>query len=310
MAEADARSIDAFFTKPEVAALVVERAGAAQFDVILEPSAGGGVFLDAVGNAEVVAYDICPEDPRVERADFFERCATGAVHARLGRRRALALGNPPFGKGGALALKFLKACAAIPAVDQITMVLPLSFAKPSFAKKAPAGFALLHSEPLAPASFTLAGRPYSVPTCCQTWVRGAPAPPAARAEVPRGWQFMSYRSVRYGALFDLEVVRVGAAAGRAVLAEDAQMAKYNYFILLRSRRHAQIVASWLWSRRAELTRKASVATGPRSLSKPELTPFLNAAVAEASQPPPVATGGMDATDAAAVEELLASLTLG
>lgn len=69
--------------------------------VFIEPSAGTGAFLralDALGASKVEAYDLEPKEPRVVRSDFFQV---------KGSKAEVAIGNPPFGKGGVLAIQFM-----------------------------------------------------------------------------------------------------------------------------------------------------------------------------------------------------------
>lgn len=104
--------LDQYFTPQnkadEYALSVVKRFGTSRF--YIEPSAGDGAFIRAlikagVPSENIVAFDIDPKADvvcgvKIEKSDFFDvdkkRC--------MGR---IAIGNPPYGKGGSLAIKFM-----------------------------------------------------------------------------------------------------------------------------------------------------------------------------------------------------------
>ena len=82
----------------------------------LEPSAGGGVFLDYLDKS-YLAYDIEPEDDRIIKQDFL----TLDLPYKNGR---CIIGNPPFGTRNTMSVKFYK--QAIKFGDYISFILPIS----------------------------------------------------------------------------------------------------------------------------------------------------------------------------------------
>lgn len=82
----------------------------------IEPSAGGGVFLDYLPE-NTVALDINPKDPRVVQGDFLQEVLPYS-------ERLCVIGNPPFGYRNTLAVKFFK--KAIEVGDYISYILPIS----------------------------------------------------------------------------------------------------------------------------------------------------------------------------------------
>lgn len=94
------------------------------FSSIVEPSAGGGAFLPYLPETKTVALDVEPRHPQVAEADFLSWIAPPTSGQRL------VIGNPPFGRRGALATKFLyKACLV---GDVVAFILPQSFNKYTF----------------------------------------------------------------------------------------------------------------------------------------------------------------------------------
>lgn len=64
--------------------------------IYLEPSAGGGSFLDLLPH--YVALDIAPEDERIEKQDYLKY--------ETEKTDFITIGNPPFGKRSKLATDF------------------------------------------------------------------------------------------------------------------------------------------------------------------------------------------------------------
>ena len=152
-----------YFTDPLYAKKCVElvesHRAIASFDAVVEPSAGTGVFLDAVTHPNVHAVDILPRDPRVVKADYFDwRPPTD--------KNILVIGNPPFGQRAALALRFLEKSMSYASV--VAMILPRSFKKYTFQEMMNPRFHLVDS--LEGDSFFMAsGQPISVKTVFQIW---------------------------------------------------------------------------------------------------------------------------------------------
>lgn len=129
-------------------------------DVIyLEPSAGGGSFLDLL--PRYVALDIAPEDERIEKQDY--------LRYETEKTDFITIGNPPFGKRSKLATDFFNKAAKMS--DVIAFIVPVSFMKWSVQKNLDFNFALNSYTYLEPESFSSNGEPYSVRTVFQVWVK-------------------------------------------------------------------------------------------------------------------------------------------
>jgi len=101
---------------------------------VIEPSAGNGVFSKKIKNC--IAYDIEPKDDSIIKQDFLEL----PLEYKQGR---LFIGNPPFGKGNYLSVKFFKKCVQYG--DYIAFILPISQLKNNYYMYE---FDLIHSEDL------------------------------------------------------------------------------------------------------------------------------------------------------------------
>ena len=128
-------------------------------EIFLEPSAGAGVFLEFLPH--YVALDIAPEGEFIEKQDFLKY--------EPNRNDFITIGNPPFGKRSSLAIDFFNRAATMSNV--IAFILPVSFMKWNVQKNLNSNFSLLNLMYLAPESFTDNGKPYSVRTVFQIWVK-------------------------------------------------------------------------------------------------------------------------------------------
>ncbi len=127
--------------------------------IYLEPSAGGGSFLDLLPH--YVALDIAPEDERIEKQDYLKY--------ETEKTDFITIGNPPFGKRSKLATDFFNKAAKMSEV--IAFIVPVSFMKWSVQKNLDLDFALNSYIYLEPESFSSNGEPYSVRTVFQVWVK-------------------------------------------------------------------------------------------------------------------------------------------
>jgi predicted RNA methylase len=241
----------------------------------LEPSAGRGVFIEAAKSHNITnikAYDIDPKHPDVTQADYLvslEQSIQGD------QSPTVVFGNPPFGRQGSLAKKFIKKAAA-QAPQIIAFILPLSFVKPSMYNVFPLNYHMEYSAQVPPNSFQVNTQPYDVPCVYQIWARKSTHRPAAPPAAPQGFKY-----VAQSAPHNLIIRRVGVYAGRAFLkpgpAEAAEAAAtYS------PQTHYYIALNPLLSHKAATAAQSLNAhtfptntTGPRSLSKGEVAEVLN-----------------------------------
>lgn len=112
--------LDKYYTSDELAKYCVNKAkeiiGEENITQYLEPSAGGGAFLNHLPN-DTISYDIEPEDDRVLKKDYLE------LNLEYKQGRCI-IGNPPYGRCLNLAQKFYK--KSIELGDYICFILPIS----------------------------------------------------------------------------------------------------------------------------------------------------------------------------------------
>ena len=130
-----------FFTPVELARRCVDAVGMYRkldtFDLIVEPSAGSGVFLNLLPSQLAIGLDIDPQDEKILEQDFL------TWRPDFPFERILTIGNPPFGARASLAFKFINHAASFS--DVIAFVLPMSFNKYTFQDRFPRNFSLVQS---------------------------------------------------------------------------------------------------------------------------------------------------------------------
>jgi len=117
---------DKYYTSKELARYVVNKTkeivGEDNITEYIEPSAGGGVFLDFL-DKPFKAYDIDPEDERILKQDFL------GLNLEYKKGRCI-IGNPPYGEKNVLTVQFYK--KAIHMSDYISFILPISQLKNNY----------------------------------------------------------------------------------------------------------------------------------------------------------------------------------
>jgi len=141
------------------------KGGLDQFDVIVDPSARDGAFVNQLGkNKFVVWYDLAAED-QVHRVDFLLYGLTPAM--RLTKN--LFIGFPPFGSNCMKSLLFFNHAAKV--ADAIAFVVPVLFRKPTFQDDLDNSFHMVNEFAMTTASLTRNGKPSNLRCMFQVWVK-------------------------------------------------------------------------------------------------------------------------------------------
>ena len=109
-----------------------------KFSLIIEPSAGDGAFSNLLPCDKTIAFDIEPRHCNILKQDFL---AWQPSNSGLDLRDVLVIGNPPFGRRGMLASKFIKHATKFSSV--ICFILPRTFKKDSFKNSVPLNLHLI-----------------------------------------------------------------------------------------------------------------------------------------------------------------------
>ena len=181
------RTLDQFFTKPEIAAFCFKNAtpiiakitGVSLEELLfVEPSAGTGSFYDLLP-VNRIGIDIAPRREEFIHNDFLMMC--WPIHHP--QKHTIAIGNPPFGRRGKLAVQFFQKAAKI--ADTIGFILPVIFRKYSVQKRLPPEWQLIRQLSLPRNSFyTDTLDHHEVNAEFQLWTRLPTALPNARQATP------------------------------------------------------------------------------------------------------------------------------
>lgn len=241
--------LDQFYTKPDVVQKCLQTLNLDTYEIIVEPSAGEGVFLNFAEHQNKIGYDIEPKSENIEKCDFLSKDLNF-----LKNHKVLFFGNPPFGRNSSLALKFIKKSSEF--AHTIAFILPKGFKKRSMIDKIPLDFKIVKIMDLEHDNFTYNGNDYNVP--CIWMVLEKTDKKRAKEEKlkPSKFQFVTKDSA------NLAIRRVGVNAGNAFLNTNVSV-QSHYFISCEN--------PFLLSTR--LTKDLfshNDTTGPRSISKNEL----------------------------------------
>lgn len=244
----DSAILDDFYTKPELASKLLEdvrritNKELSSWKQIIEPSAGGGSFFSLLPETNRQGYDICPTCDGIKKADFLH---IGASCFSSSACDTLVIGNPPFGKNGSIALRFLNLC--LKHANCVAFILPRSFEKESILSRIiPMTAHVIHQEILPLDSFIRNGNSHSIPTVFMIWRVLPNAPPrvyCSRMEHP-DFEFIQHpieSEIRSQKLVMIQ--RVGQKAGRFTRNEDEMLLKHKSknFYFLRSLAGPQVL---------------------------------------------------------------------
>lgn len=280
--------LDRFYTLPSLAkslCTLVKSLELPPVDCIIEPSAGNGVFLDAINDTslypelDVYGSDIDPVDPRVTQADFL----TVNIDVEYSHYNSLLfIGNPPFGKQASMAVKFFNKCASSDKTKVIAMILPRSFRKPYIQKRLHLNFHLIHDHEIESALFTMNHENIKVPCIFQVWELREKQRQLPEKQYPAAW----YRFISRPDSYKLElddtdnkgnlvcIRRVGRQCGHTCTFSSLHKLlspQSHYYIKCLDGVEAGDVSNYL----NQCEWPDNNTTGPKSISKQEIITNLN-----------------------------------
>jgi len=245
---------DKFYTKKEIVKLIINNIKLDDYDLIIEPSAGDGSFINYIDKYNYIAIDISPEDNRIIKKDWF------GFELESKYKKVLVLGNPPFGNQGGLAMKFIIKSSSL-GVDTIAFILPKSFKKKTIQNRVPQKYHLIKEIDIDDNSFTLLGENYSVPCVFQIWKKKD----FNREIIKLPTKSKYFDFVKKNENPDISFRRVGFYAG--LIYDDIDKSEQShYFIKSNGNMDIQKIKEILNSLKWEHNNTA----GPRSIGKGEL----------------------------------------
>jgi hypothetical protein len=261
-------TVDKFYTKPTVSLHCCQLLQ--QYihinpldDIILEPSAGNGSFIDPLSNIcdNCVFYDIEPENDLIIKQDYLELKSVPNLHNVIH-----VVGNPPFGRQSSLAIKFIKKSADF--CNSISFILPKSFKKDSMQKHFPKDFHLLYQEDLEEKSFIInETEEKDVPCVFQIWQKKNYNRPDIEKMVASHYTFIKQEDKP-----DISFRRVGVNAG-VIDTENLndKSVQSHYFIKFDDSVNKKDIITRI--KQIKYTNNNTV--GPKSICKPEIIREFN-----------------------------------
>ena len=194
-----------------------------EFDNYIEPSAGKGAFLFFMPEDRRIGIDIEPLGKEIVKQDFFT--------FEFPEGRNIVIGNPPFGRRGSLAMKFLNRCAEH--CDVVALILPAIFSKYTFINRVHPYMHLI--DEISHTEFEdIHEQMYKVKCSFQIWQKSdQERPKIVRQKVCSDFS-MKHRHIHRTSLDELEQLRshfdftVGQVGGKV---EDVDVAKGSTFFI-------------------------------------------------------------------------------
>lgn len=217
-------TLDKYYTKPAIAdhciSLVRTHVTIDPADLIVEPSAGNGAFIQQIKtlSANHIFYDLEPDHAEIRQQDFLTLDIVP-----LQARPTHIIGNPPFGRQSSLAIKFIKKCCKF--AKSISFILPRSFKKDSMRKYFAENYHLVHEYEVPEKSFLVNDVERDVPCVFQIWIL-RPTPRAAIIIVDP----LHFKFVTRDESPDISFRRVGINAATISQVVSDKSIQSHYFI--------------------------------------------------------------------------------
>ena len=149
---------DKFYTNEDVSKLCLSNIDLESFDLVIEPSAGGGSFYNNINHPNKVGLDIEPTHPSILKLDWL----TYLIDQEY--QKVLIVGNPPFGIRNKLSQEFIKHACSFNNTHTVAFILPEVYKKHTLQKAIPTHFRIKTIIDLPVDSFNIEGTPYSIPS--------------------------------------------------------------------------------------------------------------------------------------------------
>jgi predicted RNA methylase len=260
-------TIDKYYTKPSIVEQCIElvktHINISKDDLIIEPSAGNGSFIDNIKklSTNYRFYDLEPEHNEIIKQDFLNFDFVELKHEYTNIH---IIGNPPFGRQASLAIKFIKKCCLFS--NSISFILPKSFKKDSMKKYFEKHYHLIHEIDLSENSFLVNDIESDVPCIFQIWQYKNEIRNKIEKKLPLNFKFVKKKDNP-----DISFRRVGVNAGTIMTEINDKSFQSHYFIKFNNDNTIDENIEKLKSIKFNFNNTV----GPKSISKPELINEFN-----------------------------------
>lgn len=255
-------TIDKYYTKEEVVSLCLNmfqtNVQVNPNDLIIEPSAGGGSFIEGIKalTEHFEFYDLEPAHEEIVKQDYLLYNYSNVMELF---NQIHVIGNPPFGRQSSLAIKFIKKSCEF--CDSISFILPKSFKKDSLKKSFPLQFHLECEIDLPDKSFLVDGVEHDVPCIFQIWKKKT-----YNRELSKKVDPFHFRFVEKTDNPDISFRRVGVNAGTIDTNINEKSSQSHYFIQFTNGKSTSLNIKKL----STISYEFNNTVGPKSISKQEL----------------------------------------
>jgi len=260
--------IDKFYTKKKIVDYIIELfkeyVAPNNDDLIIEPSAGNGAFIDAIKSLKCnyEFYDLEPEHEEIIKQDYL--LYNTNTNTNTNTKKIHILGNPPFGRQSSLAIKFIKKSCEF--CSSISFILPRSFKKDSLKKTFPPNFHLLCEIDLPEKSFLVNTKEHDVPCIFQIWINKTYAREVTEKLEPHNFIFVKKTDNPC-----ISFRRVGVNAGTIDVNSSNKSVQSHYFIRFTNANDLAKNLDLLKS----IVYDSNNTVGPKSIGKQELIKEFN-----------------------------------
>ncbi|HUS49554.1 MAG TPA: hypothetical protein VMZ91_05280 [Candidatus Paceibacterota bacterium] len=238
--------LDKFYTKNSIVDMVLSNINLSLYSTVIEPSAGNGSFSKKIKNC--IALDIKPEDDTIIKMNFFHFNYSNI------KQPILIIGNPPFGRNGNLALKFIKQASLFS--NTIAFILPKSFKKQSIYNRIPLNFWKDKEINIPENSFCYMDEEVNIPCVFQIYNKRKELRTKVNKTNTKLFKFTSKEEA------NVSIRRVGVYAGKASLDLEKSVSSHYFIKVKNPLKFINEVNKIEWEH--------DNTVGPRSISKTEL----------------------------------------
>jgi len=229
-------------------------------DLVIEPSAGNGVFIKCIKGYNNLLLDIKPENKLIQKKNFLNFNYKKIINKY---DNIHAIGNPPFGKKSSMVIKFIKKCCEF--CNTFSFILPRSFNKVFLQKSIPLNFHLIKS-------YNLPDNTFDLPIRCvfQIWKKRK----HKREKIIKILPNKNYKFVLKNNKPDIAIRRVGSKSGE-IYNKNIENRNSNTHYFIKLKKKIKIKINNLKLNNLKLNKEKNNKLGARSISKMDIIIKLN-----------------------------------
>jgi|TARA_Y100000031_G_scaffold51801_1_gene59436 hypothetical protein len=193
--------LDQFYTNSDIAKKCIDTIDVSKYDIVVEPSAGMGAFYNLIDHPNKIGVDIEPKCSGVIKQDFLQWDLN-----EFPLPKVLTIGNPPFGRQGSSAMKFIKHASIFSTT--IAFILPRGFKKRSVYDRVPLNFWKVNEIGIPENSFIYNGEPFDVPCVWMEYEKKNKLRTKEKKLTPKTFRFTTQEDA------NVSIRRVGVNAGK------------------------------------------------------------------------------------------------